>query len=378
MKNLLAIEIKDNKIIVTLTKYINGKHNLMYHKSYEFIPLQDRIAFNASLIPRIKNDLIELGLFETINKSTLTINTSRVVVKTFKEEFKYDTDLELEKEKFKNKLKNKWPDSEILKLEFPYKKSGFTKKIINSTVESVERSYLKEVVSMFRFNGINISKVVPMLDVIEESMKENSIDKGITFSVLVEEKFTQLTTFENGSISFSTKWKSGLNDIYKHISKIMNININESKKLFKFFGSIPPEDVVDDKVIHTIKHGKEVEVFTKKDLSKYITEKVNELFSNVKSEFPFIADDSEERKIIFSGEIKSLNGFKKYAKKSFAEKNVEKFSSKLIGLSEEAEFVTLGILNIIQDEKIKKSVEGKLDKPKISAINKFIRMYNYI
>lgn len=376
-QNFLVIEIKDNKTIVTLTKYIDGKYNLMHHKSYEFTPLLKSIAFDTTIIKRIKEDLVGAGLFDTIDKTNLTINTNKVVVKTFNDEFKYNVDLEAEKNNILKNLKSKYPNFEILKLEFPYNNSGFTKKVINYTVEQVERDYLKKIISSFKSNGFKITKIIPVIDIIKDSIIKNSIDNGITFSILVEEKFTQLTTFENGSITFSTKWDSGLDYIYQYISKTMSIDKNVSKKLFKFFGFIPPEDVVDEKIIHTINHGKEMEIFTKKDLSKYITEKVNELFSNVKTEFSFI-DKINKRKIIFSGEIKSLNGFKKYATKSFPEENIKEFSNGLIGLSEESEFITLGMLNIIKFEKIKNINKNKIDKPKISVINKFIRMYNYI
>ena len=380
MKNLLAIEIKDNRTIVTLTKFINGKHNLMYHKSYEFTPLSKTLAYDVSIVKKIKDDLNKMELFDSIDETSLAINTKKVVVQTFKKEYRYDADLKLEKQKIVDDLKEKRPDWKILKCEFPYENSGFTKKIVNSTIESIEAGYLEEIISAFKFHGIKINKLIPMIDIIKESTKNIAINNGITFVILVEEKFTQLTTFENGSISFSTKWDYGLTNIYDYISKKMDIKKNVSKKIFEYFGSIPPEDVVDDKVIHTKKHGNETEIFTKKDLSTYITEKVNELFSNVKKEFDFISKE-KNRKIIFSGEIKSLTGFKKYAMKSFAEKNINKFKSEIIGLNEETEFITLGMLNIIQEKKVNKKDEineSKLTKPKISVINKFIRMYNYI
>ena len=37
-----------------------------------------------------------------------------------------------------------------------------------------------------------------------------------------------------------------------------------------------------------------------------------------------------------------------YAKKSFAEKNIERFGSKIIGLNSETEFITTGMLQNIQ------------------------------
>ena len=379
MKNLLAIEVKDNKTIVTLTKFINGKHNLMHHKSYESKPLSSSVAYDGTIVDKIKKDLSDKKLFDSLDKISLSINTKRVVFHVFDNDFKYNVDLDKEKEIIKKRLEKEHPNLEILRLEFPYKRSGYTKKTINSTVELIESDYLREIIASFKVKGIEITNIIPMMDVIKESMKKNAIDDGITFSILVEEKFTQLTTFENGSISFSTKWNLGLNSVYQHISEKMNVHTNVSKNLFKYFGSIPPENVVDNKIIHTIKTGKEIEVFTKKELSEYITEKVNELFSNVKSKFGFVTND-QKRKIIFSGEIKSLNGFKKYATKSFAEKNINQFSNdEIVGLKPETEFITIGILdNIKNKSNVIKDTFNELDKPKISVVKKFIRMYNYI
>jgi len=376
MKNILAIEIKDNKTIITLTKLINGKHNLMHHKSYDAKPSKNSSMYDNTIIPKIKNDLVKNNLFNTIDETYLTINTKRTIVQTFKKEFKYDTNLEDEKQNISKALEAKYPSLKVIELVFSDTSIGFTKKKVNVTVEFIEENYLSEILKKFKFADMGVTKLVPTIKVIESLSSLNAGKEEIVFSILVEEKFTQLATVENGAITFSTKWKTGLNNIYEYISSVMSIDKQTAKKLFKSFGSIPPEDVVDDKVVHSIQHGKGLEIFTKKDVSKYITEMVNDIFSNVKTQVDLRKKDKKV-KIIFNGEIKSLTGFKKYAKKSFAEKNIERFGTKIIGLNNETEFITTGILKNVEVNEVKKKI-GAFEAPKISILNKFTRMYNYI
>ncbi|NQX83430.1 MAG: hypothetical protein HRS50_01790, partial [Mycoplasmataceae bacterium] len=254
--------------------------------------------------------------------------------------------------------------------------TSLTKKEIHVTAEFVEKEYLQEITNQFKYKGIKFDKTIPLIRSILNSIKTKSIKNGFTFSILIEEKFTQLIIFKSDEIISSVKWSTGLTDIYDYISKRMNIDKSTARKLFKSFGSIPPEDVVDDKVIYSNKYEKEIEIFTKKDLSRYITEKVNELFSNIKSHIDPLKKISNI-KIIFNGEIKSLIGFKKYAINSFAEPNIEKFQTKIIGLNEENEFITMGTLIESNNFSQKKDIE-EINIPKINVFNKILRMYNYI
>lgn len=376
MKTILTVEIKDNKTIATVTKLINGEHNLLLHKTYDSKPLSNSVLYDVSIIKVIKEDLQRMNILEIIDEKYLTINTKRVLIETFNIELKYDSDVESEKEKLRLGLEKKYPHLRINDLILSNNETALTKRIINATVELVEKEYLEEVISQFKFRGIKFDKVVPLIKAIENSTKTRAIENGITFSIIVEEKFTQLVTLENGVVTSAKKYGTGLTNIYDHISNIMNLDKKAAKKLFKAFGSIPPEDVVDDKVIHTIKHGKELEIFTKKDLSRYITEKVNELFANIKTMVDPIKDETNIR-IVFNGEIKSLTGFKKYAAKSFAEPNIRKFKTRIIGLNEETEFITIGTLTEAK-ETISENNNLDLNAPKINVFNKLLRMYNYI
>lgn len=376
MKKILVVEIKDNRTIITLNNIVNGNDNLLLHKIYDSKPLANNINYDFSIIDKIKNDIFKVTNFEEIDEIGLLVNTKRVIVQTFDLEFKYNTSFKIEEKNLKTKFKEKYPQLRVLDVNFTKVDNFLTKKDVKATVEFVDKDYIREIIDQFKLKGIVFTKIIPLLKAIKNSTKLQALKNGITFSVLVEEKFMQLTTMHNNTITSVTRWNTGLTDIYEHISNMMIINKSSSKKMFKSFGSIPPEDVVDDKVIHTDKKNREVQVFTKKDLSRYITEKVNELFANIKSQVDLLKIDNT--RIVFNGEIKSLTGFKKYAANAFDEPNIKNFKTDLIGLSNETEFITIGVMNEIKKD-ININVSNKNQETvKISFFNKILRMYNYI
>ncbi len=378
MKNILAVEIKDNKTIVTVAKVQARNYNLLLHKSYNSKPLNTETYYDSDIINEIVNDLKQMNIFNDIDEKYLTINTNRVTITTMNMEYKYNTDLDQSKEQFRQHILRNNKTAHINELIFSKENDiSLTKQNITATVEAMHSDYINQIEKEYKQKGIEFTKVIPIMRTIQNATSTKAISDGITISILIEEKFTQLTWIDNGVITSSIKWATGLTDIYQHISNMMNIKKPAAKKLFKSFGSIPPEDVVDDKVIHTRKEGKEMEVFTKKDLSRFITEKVNELFSNVKYHIEKLKNDDNQIRIIFNGEIKTLMGFKKYASKSFNEPNIKKFKTNIIGLNPETEFITMGILLEVEDN-LETKKKDKLYSPKVNLLNKVFRMYNYI
>lgn len=381
MKNRLVIEIKDNKTIVTFSKMRNSNYDLLFHKRYESrFDITISSLYDFKIIDEIINDLTKDNMIDIINEVFLTINTSRIVFESYTLKYNSTDDLQEKKVDFRDKLENKYRDILVKNLIFTSEKINKNSNTLNvvATAELVEKSYLNDIKAKFREKGLNITDIIPITKIIENSTKTQTINKGIAFSILVEEKFTQLSIFENGKIISSIKLQFGLLNIYEHIAKMMDINIASAKKLFEKFGSIPPEDVVDDKIIHKREHGKEFEIFTKKDLSRYITEKVNQLFSNVKSKMSDFKINESSVGIVFSGEIQLLTGFKKYAAKSFAEPNIKQFKTNLIGANLENEFIIMGLLK--EDSQLNSSnfYQKSVKTPKINFINKLIKMYNYI
>lgn len=382
MKNILTIEIKDNKTVATLTKVNKGKKTLLMHKVYGSNKLKSIYMYDNSKIDDLKSDLSRANLFDSIDETYLSINTQITFVNDVKFEAKYNTTIEEQKEFIARNIHNKSHiDVDITDIKLNETNSAFTRSNIVATVEYLPSEYVREIKHQFNLRGIKITKLVPVITAISNSTKEKSTKNGTTVNVLLEEKFTQVTLMKDGNFVSSQKLNYGLTNIYDHIVEKMSITKNDAKVLFSAFGSIPPEDVVDNKIIHTNSHGKELEIFTKKNLSEYITETVNNIFANIKTTIDKIKLSGEDNvRIMFSGEITSLIGFKKYAAKGFNEKNISKFSSRIIGLKEETEFITVGILGEAReyiDQEEDKKVE-KILTPKINVLKKLSRMYNYI
>ncbi len=379
MKNVLAIEIKDNKTIVTLAKVQDGDYSLLLHKSYGSKALATHVYYDSEIIDKINTDLREINILNDIDEKYLTINTNRVIVSSEDFEYKYNTDLDTKKMEYVQNLERTNPTVSINHIVFSNEEGvALTKQNIRATFEATTSDYINDIKNQYRAKGIEFTKIIPVMRSIQNSVISESGDEDITISVLVEEKFTQLTLIERGMVTSSIKWDTGLTNIYQHISSIMNISKSDAKQLFKSFGSIPPEDVVDDKVIHTRRYGKEMEVFTKKDLSRYITEKVQELFANVKYHIDTLKTHDNQIKIVFNGEIKTLMGFRKFASRSFNEPNIKKFKTNIIGLNPETEFITMGILLEVKEDLDTRQRKEHLYTPKTNLLGKLFRMYNYI
>lgn len=205
MKHILAIEIKDNKTIATLTKYIKGEHNLLFHKTYGSKPLEKSVLYDVSIIENLKEDLFGIGLFESINEAYLTINTKRTVIQTFGINVKYGKEIEREKEELTKILTKKYPQFKICSLELSDFSPQQLDRKISATVEFIEHEYFNEIEKQFRVKGINFTKHIPLITAIKNSSKIKENEHMTTFSILVEEKFTQLTRIENGIVTLSTK-----------------------------------------------------------------------------------------------------------------------------------------------------------------------------
>ncbi len=378
MKNVLAIEIKDNKTIVTLAKVERGNYSLILHKSYGSKPLSKSVSYDRDIVEAIYRDLRELNITNEIDETLLTINTIKTSVSTNTFGVSYNQSIDSFKEDFETYINTKYSNLNFSKIEYSTNEDiALTEKKVIATVEGTPNEYYNEIVDLYKQKGIKITKVVPTLDAIKNSVAKYADEHRSTISILVEEKFIQLTWINNNKITSAVKWSHGLTDIYEHISSTMGINKSDAKQLFKSFGSIPPEDVVDDKVIYTQREGKELNVFTKKDLSRMITEKVQDLFGNVKHHIDELKHNGRI-KIVFNGEIKTLTGFKKFASKSFNEPDIKKYKSTIIGLNPETEFITMGMLlevkTPLQNNKKRKE---HLYIQKNNLLTRMFRMYSY-
>ncbi len=199
MKNILAIEIKDNKTIVTVAKEANGNYNLLLHKSFGSKPLDNSVYYDAEIVKRIKEELIQMNIYNDLDEKYLTINTKRVVTTTRSFEYKYNTDLEAEKEKYRRDLERTQPKVHINNLLYSKEDDlSLTKQSITAVIEAMEKEYINNVQDWFRKEGIVFTKVIPITQAIQNAVAKKANENETTISVLIEEKFTQLTWLENG------------------------------------------------------------------------------------------------------------------------------------------------------------------------------------
>ncbi len=376
MKKVLIVEVKDNRTIATLSKVKDGNFSLLHHKIYGSKPLLAHHLYDEDIPKKIKDDLREINIYRDIDESYLVINTQQVALTHYNIDHKFDADVEAMKENFTNKIVNDNGHLHFSKITFTENSDNVSNKSLDVVVEAMPKDYLNEIIKSFRKNEIVFTRVSSILDTIKDSMNNQIDSYGSNVSILVEEKFTQLTWNKNGKIISSVKWKLGLTDIYSHISKNMGISKQDAKKLFRSYGSIPPESVVDNKIIHANKRNGQTEIFTKRNLSEFITEKVQQLFSNVVSHIEGLKQDGEKISILFNGEIQALNGFKKFASVSFGEPDIKKYKTDVIGLLPETEFITMGLLSQVNDW-----YEVEKDKPfkqRVGLLSKMKRMYSYI
>ncbi len=377
MKNVLAIEIKDNKTIVTLAKVDNGDYSLILHKTYNSKAVKGN-NYDGEIVDQLVQDLREINIINDIDETLLTINSSMASIDTMRNNFNYANSNEAITNHIQATVEKQYPMVEIVKISNLIDETQMTTKTVWTCIEANKIEFKNEVIRLFKQKGIKFTKIVSTIDAISNSIKHYESATKTTISILVEAKFIQLTWFKNGALTSAVKWKGGLDDIYNHIVNQMSVNKQMAKKLFQSFGSIPPEDVVDDKVIYSNRSedGREIIVYTKKDLSRMITEKVQDLFANVKDHIDKLKGE-DEVKIVFNGEIKALTGFRKFASKSFNEPDIKKYKSTIIGLRPETEFITMGMLSEVKDIQGKKKKEH-LYTQKNSLLSKVFRMYNYL
>ncbi|BDU67564.1 MAG: hypothetical protein TYPL_2170 [Candidatus Tyloplasma litorale] len=360
MKNILLVEIKDIKTIVTLVRFINeNNYVLLFHKKFK--STSNSNEYNYLTILKIKKVLENEKLFNLIDKTYITFHSKINLI-------------QIEKNQSKEKLERNNYDCKITKFTSYIKNGEFL-------YESINKKYLNEIFQYFEFYEFKNIEFISSLDAIQNSIRKHALeDNQIYLSISLEEKFTQLTMIENGKIFNVVRLEFGLNKIYEYISEKMNIPIENSKNLFKTFGIVSFQDMIDNKVLHLVKDEFGFnKIFTKGDLSIYIKEKLNNLFLNINKKINDYKLDKNRLTLIFNGEIKALIGFQKYTLKFFNELNINEFDSKLIGLKADTEFITMGLILEIQKNihniqiKTKSNLSYTL---KINIFNKLFRMYN--
>lgn len=396
MNKILLIELKDTNALITFTTINNKKWSILLSKEYEYesdntreIQSDNLASFDLSWIPLMKNDVTKIFPINKIDNIFLIINTfgSLIEVKNYNVKT-----IEKTNETFKQLIQKEQIENTQLKmLNFKLESKNETplRKQLKISYEFVNKKILEDIENYLETFGIRIDKIISTKDAIEAALKPYTNRNNNIINIQIEDKFTSFYYIKNNKFVSSLKRNQGLNLIYRKISKQTGLSIDHAKDLFSNFGNIPPEIIIDNRVIFNGKNLKgERLIFTKKDLSKIITFAVNDILKEViekiksKNIFNF--------EIVFSGKITKLNGFEAYVKDRLNLKNVSTFKTNLIGLNSSTELISIGglysIEKIINNSFLK--VENGLDlkefrinrRKKIFSIlgDKFNKYYNYV
>jgi len=337
----------------------------------------------------MKQDVEKYSPITLISNISLMINTYGTLVKTKEKMFDYNTSSSEVKSLIKSELEAEKSGLALIGVTFNNieKKATSLSKKISFTYELIQKSFLNEVNSSFKVEGIKIGKLIASHKAARAAIKPYTGSFNFIYNVSIEEKFTTVNIFKDGMFINSAKSPIGLDYIYENIKSKMPISKSEARKLFRNIGNIPPEAVKDNKVIFNKVHEDGTQTaYSKKDLSRYITESVNDIFEGIAANL--IAYKDENPTLLFSGEISILKGFEEYAKIALAMTNVQIFKTTLVGINLDTNFSTIGALTKIQknittteENKIQLSREAYLTNPKkniTTLLLKASKYFNYI
>ncbi len=388
MIKTLLIEIKDNKAAVTLTSY-NGKVSLLYRNNFYFKPLIGKILFDSTWIRKMQTELRKVTAFETIENFVLIINTKGTFSKT--EILYFSPQIDLTKELSLIKAKIQVQNGKLLHLiDFKTTFISRDNKGIKLALcyEVISKNLYRQIIDAFYANNLKFTKIISSIETIKNALLVLKQKDKVIFDVDIEAKHTLISIMKNGTYLEIIKLRGGMDIIYKNIARKMQISSTTARNLFMSFGFIPPEAVVDNKIIYTKRDSTgDQNTFRKKDLSNYITEIVNDFFAEIKGFLNRYAAFNPA--LIFSGEISRLVGFESYAQIALsAPSQVSIYSSKIIGLCQHDALIVVGALeqinkNIIIKQGKEKMFKGdnyllKKQHKLLFLATKINRMYNYI
>lgn len=353
MNKSLLIEIKDTYANITLATFFQNKWAILMNKKYHFRSKikDDDIIFDNSWIKNMKTEIQEIVPIVSLTNISLMVNTMGSLIKTSVGIFDIRNSNQEIKEKIKKELGQRKKSFAITGITINSVVKDTTKfeQKVSYTYELISKSFLLEIKNSFLLENIKINNVISVHEAMKKSIVPYARQHDFIYNVTIEEKFATINIFENGNFINAYKTSTGLDFIYSNIKEKMDISKQEARKLFKNIGNIPPSAVLDNKIILTRIHDDGTQtIFSKKDLSSYITESVNIIFQGVLSNLKEY--QAYNPTLLFSGEISILNGFEAYAKVSLDVNSVEIFKTNLIGIEIDTNYFTVGALKKIQKQ----------------------------
>jgi cell division ATPase FtsA len=199
-------------------------------------------------------------------------------------------------------------------------------------------------------------------------------NKQYVVNIHIEKEAILTTIVENKKIHDVKKFNFGINHVIGLIARKMNITNEKALFLYKNYGNIPPEAIIDNKVIAiTEDAAKRKQTFTKRELSEYITAFVDAMLNTIYNTIRNYIDINS--KVIFSGDVVTLNGFKTYTSKTLSLVDSEIYESNIFG------FHTVNTLNItgaieLYKETVEKNKTKKLELSEQEIRNRFLNKIN--
>ena len=258
--------------------------------------------------------------------------------------------LKVIKKKIVESLFLKYPDYRTTYLKVYPRPSSPGKYELRYIYELVNQDQLKAISFALADAGFKTEGniVLSSLNNVTRALKQYD-DKTIV-NIHVEDEFMRLVVMTDKKPVYVSKTPYGLDRTVEEISKKMNISTAKAKELFKNFGNIPPEAVVDNKVIHSYKDKQgNLHVFTKKDLSGYVTNYVDKLINSLKPAIEGYL--GIETKVIFSGDVVTLRGFEDYLRKTLNLYKTEVYESKTFGFVSVNTISMDGVIDKCKEEK---------------------------
>ncbi len=394
MNRNLLIEIKDTHTNITLSTLSQNKWRVLFQKQYAFRAAveTEEVNFDGTWINEMKTDLKKIISLPEITKTVLVLNTTGTFIRTENKSLSLDFTKNKIKQNIFSDLKKEFKGLSVIGISINKINKNLYKLLqdVSFTYEMISTTFLEEIQSAFEREQITINQVIASHKVNKHALKSYGNSYGFIFNVNIEEKFTVINIFKERKYISSFKQLNGLNIIYANISEKMNISKMSAKKLFKSLGEIPPESVEDNKVIYISKNDDGTEVaYSKKDLSRYITETVNQIFGTIASKLEPLKDLNPA--ILFSGEISTLKGFETYSKTSLDIESVLVFKMNTVGIATNAALTCKGIFNKLakefENEENNKENEIQLNKGKHSTsilrnisgfMDRIAKQFNYI
>lgn len=387
MNKHLLVEIRDWAVYVTLSKvWEDGKWDVLFTQKY---PLSQNITSTDDVdlfwVKKIKEDLSLRFDIKTVTSYELMFNTSTKIVETEVVKYKKEGfNISYSKAEYKNELAIKHPDMNINDVAVLNVINKENESVVLYNYEMIQKKLLKQIESEFLSEEMEITKIISSVKTIKYGMQkmiEKEANDAI-FNIEINNDFLLISFFRNKRIVFQKKKNIGLNIVFENISKKMNVTYKKAKDLFEAFGNIPPEAVVDNRIIYTstdpvtnIRN-----IYDKKNLSTYITECINAIFSQFYNELE--SHKSLKPSIVFSGSITKLTGFEDYAKITLGTSKIVLFKEKVLGLKNDIALSQYGALEYISFRKQSNTDKIETEENTIKIFkqlkNRLIRFYNYI